>query len=228
MGGIPVIDIIGIFGVVVFAVSGALAAGRQQMDLIGVLMLGTGTAIGGGTLRDLVLGRPVFWVVEPDQLFISLGACVATFFFFPERLAGTRGIVWSDALGLSAFAVQGAEVALGQSVHPVVAVVMGVMTAVGGGVIRDLLSGQRPFIVRGELYASTALAGSLLLVVLIKWGIPSGYAEICGFLVTLLTRGASITFGIRMGPPGEFITIGGDRNSESPGPEEKANQGGPF
>jgi uncharacterized membrane protein YeiH len=214
MSSISVIDVIGIFGVVVFAVSGALAAGRYRMDIIGFILLGTVTAIGGGTMRDLVLGRPVFWVVEPDQLIISIGAAVATFFFFPERLAGTKGIIWSDALGLSAFAVQGAQAALGQGAHAVVAIVMGVMTAVGGGIIRDLLSGHHPFIVRGELYASTALAGALLLVVLVKCGIPAQYAEICGFLVTLLSRGATIIFGIRMGPPGEFITIGKEDDSE--------------
>jgi uncharacterized membrane protein YeiH len=222
MSHLPFIDAIGWFGLVVFVVSGALAAGRQQMDLIGFILLGSVTGIGGGTLRDLVLARPVFWVAAPDQLIACVVVSLLTFFFVPGSIARTKGIVWSDALGLAAFAVQGAHTALDSGAPFVVAVVMGVMTAVGGGVIRDVISGDRPFIVRGELYASTALAGAVLFVTLATWGVPAQYAEICGFVVTLGMRGAAICFDIHMGPPGQFLSVGnrGESEGEDRPPEE--------
>ncbi len=202
-----VIEAIGIFGTIVFAVSGSLAACRLKMDIIGFILLGTVTAIGGGTVRDLLLGLPVFWVVDPNQLFICVASSLITYFVVPESIGRTKAIVWSDALGLCAFAVQGAHTALNHGVHESVAIVMGVLTAVGGGVIRDMLSGVVPFIMRGELYASTALAGSAVFVLIISWGLPGQYAELAGFGVTFVTRAAAIVFNIEMGPPGEFIRL---------------------
>jgi uncharacterized membrane protein YeiH len=106
--------------------------------------------------------------------------------------------------------VQGSLVALEQGVNPVVVVVMGILTATGGGVVRDLLCGDRPMILSGQLYASTALAGSVVLVVLVGMGVSNDLAAAIGFLIVLLTRGAALIFNIRMGPPGEFLKIGGD------------------
>jgi len=210
MGAISFIDAVGIFGVVVFAVSGALAAGRHRMDPIGFILLGTMTAIGGGSLRDILLDRPVFWTEAPEQLVISIIAALITYFAVPQSLARRKWIAWSDAAGLAAFAVQGSLIALDQGVSPVVVVVMGMMTATGGGVVRDLLCGDRPMILSGQLYASTALAGSVVLVVLVETGVSNHLAAAIGFLIVLLTRGAALIFNIRMGPPGEFLKIGGD------------------
>ena len=206
-----IIDAVGIIGVVVFAVSGALAAGRHRMDPIGFILLGTITAIGGGSLRDVLLDRPVFWTEAPEQLVISIIAALVTYFVVPTSLARKKWIAWSDAAGLAAFAVQGSLVALEQGVNPVVVVVMGMLTATGGGVVRDLLCGDRPMILSGQLYASTALAGSVVLVVLVETGASNGLAAAIGFLIVLLTRGAALIFNIRMGPPGEFLKIGGDK-----------------
>ena len=133
---------IGIFGVVVFAVSGALAAARKNMDPIGFLLLGTITAIGGGTVRDIILDRPVFWLADPSQLVIALVASLFTYVFvsIAADFERQKWVAWSDALGLAAFAVQGALIALELNSHPVVVILMGMMTAVGGGLIRDVLS----------------------------------------------------------------------------------------
>ena len=208
MGAISFIDSVGIFGVVVFAVSGALAAGRHRMDPIGFILLGTITAIGGGSLRDILLDRPVFWTEAPEQLMISIIASLITYFAVPQSLARKKWIAWSDAAGLSAFAVQGSLIALDQGVSPLVVVVMGMLTATGGGVVRDLLCGDRPMILSGQLYASTALAGSVVLVVLAETGVAIDFAATIGFFIVLLTRGATLMFNIRMGPPGEFLKIG--------------------
>jgi uncharacterized membrane protein YeiH len=210
MVAMSVINAVGIFGVVVFAVSGALAAGRHRMDPIGFILLGPMTAIGGGSMRDILLDRPVFWTEAPEQLVISIIAALITYFVVPPSLERKKWIAWSDAAGLAAFAVQGSLIALDQAVSPVVVVVMGMLTATGGGVVRDLLCGDRPMILSGQLYASTALAGSVMLVVLVETGVHRDLAAIIGFFIVLLTRGASLMFNIRMGPPGEFLKIGGD------------------
>ena len=127
-----------------------------------------------------------------------------------EPSSGEPGVFWMDAAGLAAFAVQGSLVALDQGVSPLVVVVMGMMTATGGGVIRDLLCGDRPMILSGQLYASTALAGSVVLVVLVETGASNDLAATIGFFIVLLIRGATLMFNIRMGPPGEFLKIGDD------------------
>ncbi|MEO1093032.1 MAG: trimeric intracellular cation channel family protein [Pseudomonadota bacterium] len=207
-GAGSLIDAVGMFGVVVFAISGALAAGRLRLDPVGFVLLGTVTAIGGGTLRDLLLGRPVFWVEEPGQLVLSVAAALTVYLFLKPTVARDRWLAWSDAAGLAAFAVQGSLIALAVGVSPLVAVVMGVMTATGGGVIRDLLAGDRPMIFRGQLYASTALAGATAVVGLSLWGAEEDVAAAIGFATTFLTRGATLLFDIRMGPPGEFLRIG--------------------
>jgi len=210
MVAMSVIDAVGIVGVVVFAVSGALAAGRHRMDPIGFILLGTITAIGGGSLRDILLDRPVFWTEAPEQLVISIISALVTYFAVPPSLARKKWIAWSDAAGLAAFAVQGSFIALDQGLSSVVAVLMGMLTATGGGVVRDLLCGDHPMILSGQLYASAALAGAVVLAVLVGTGVSNNLAAAIGFLIVLLTRGAALIFNIRMGPPGEFLKIGGD------------------
>lgn len=201
----PFINWVGSFGIVVFAISGALAAGRRYMDPIGYLLVGTVTAIGGGTVRDLLLGRPVFWIEDPTWLLAASGIALATY-FTPRAFQGeSQAMVWADALGLAAFAVQGAALAFELNGNPVVAVVMGVMTAVGGGLIRDLIVGERPYVTRGELYASAALLGAVCYVGLIGLRVDIEPAMLVGFSVVLIVRGAAIVWGIEMGTRGEGL-----------------------
>lgn len=202
------IDAIGILGVVVFAVSGALAAGNLRLDPIGFLFLGTVTAIGGGTMRDLVLGRTVFWTADTAQLTLAMTTCLFAYFFLRKDISQRRIIIWSDALGLSAFVVQGTFIALNHGVPSVVAMVMGVMTAVGGGVLRDMLSGKTPMIFGGQLYASLAIFGAITVTILNHLGLAESITAATGFLLVFLLRGATLIFDIRMGPPGEFLRIG--------------------
>jgi uncharacterized membrane protein YeiH len=201
---------IGIFGLVVFAVSGALAAARKDMDPIGFLLLGTITAIGGGTLRDIILDRPVFWLADPSQLVIALVASLLTYVFVSVAAGFSRRkwVAWSDALGLAAFAVQGSFIALKMNSHPVVVIIMGMMTAVGGGLIRDVLSSERPMIFRGQLYAIAAMAGAIVVVSMHHLGISDSVTAIAGFVIVFVTRGAAMIFNIRSGPPGEWFKMG--------------------
>ena len=154
-------------GVAVFAVSGALAAARKNLDLLGVVVIATVTAIGGGTLRDLLLARALFWLVQPTYLYViliaALGTVVYTRWFSPPD----RALAIMDALGLALFTIIGAQVAEGLEHKGVVVVVMGTLTGVAGGVVRDVLTGEIPLILRkGQIYATAAIAGAVAYLLL--------------------------------------------------------------
>jgi uncharacterized membrane protein YeiH len=199
------------FGDVVFAVSGALTAARYRMDVLGFILIGTITGIGGGTTRDLLLGRTVWWTQDPLELILCVAAALATFFWITTDISRRRAMVWSDALGLAAFGVVGCHIALQFGSPFVIAVFMGMVTATGGGVIRDVLTNTQPMILCGQLYATAALAGSLTYASLSYLALPEGVAELLAFLAAFALRGSAIIFDIRMGPPGEFIRVGARR-----------------
>ncbi len=153
-----------LLGTAAFAASGAWAGVRRQMDLLGVLVLGVVTAIGGGTLRDILLGdTPPFCLQDDTYIYLSIGVSLAVFVFnrYLERIA--HPLLYLDAIGLATFVVIGTQKAIHFGASFIVAVTMGVMTATAGGVIRDMLSNQVPLILRKEIYASACIAGGALL-----------------------------------------------------------------
>jgi uncharacterized membrane protein YeiH len=196
------------FGDVVFAISGALTAARYHMDVIGFVLIGTITGIGGGTTRDLLIGRPVWWTHDPYELALCVLASLITYLFYQRVSRRHSGTVWADALGLSACAVAGSHIALGVGVAPGVAVFMGMVTAVGGGLLRDIITNSKPMITEGQLYASAALLGSLCYVLMNKAGTDDVLAQGVAFSAAFGLRAAAVKFNIRMGPPGDFIRIG--------------------
>ncbi len=196
------------FGDVVFAISGALMAARHRMDVLGFVLIGTITGIGGGTIRDLLLGRTVWWTQDPLELILCVAASLVTFFFVTSDITRRKGMIWADALGLAAFGVVGCHVALEFGTPFVIAVFMGMVTATGGGVIRDVLTNTRPMILSGQLYATAALLGSLSYASLRYLGVPEIAAEPVAFLAAFSLRASAIVFNIRMGPPGEFVRFG--------------------
>ena len=155
-------------GVAVFAVSGALAAGRKSLDLLGVLVIATVTALGGGTLRDVLLdGHPVFWIAEPGYLYVTLAAAVLTLIYTRHFRPPDRSLAYADALGLALFTISGAQIAEGMGLHGGVVVLMGAITGVVGGVVRDILSAEIPLILRrGRFYATAAIAGAIAYLLL--------------------------------------------------------------
>ena len=156
-----------LFGTFVFAVTGSLATRRRQLDLFGVVVLGVVTAIGGGTLRDLILRTPkVFWVADTTYLWVAAGGAFATFLVVRRYRLPAKALLVADAIGLAVFTMIGFRSALSHDAPLVVAVVMGVMTGVAGGVIRDVLARRVPLILRKEIYATAALAGAVLLLLL--------------------------------------------------------------
>jgi len=196
------------FGDVVFAISGALTAARYRMDVLGFVLIGTITGIGGGTTRDLLLGRTVWWTHDPLELILCIAACLATFLFIKSDITRRKGMVWSDTLGLSVFGVVGCHVALKFGAPFMIAVFMGMVTATGGGVIRDVLTNTQPMILCGQLYATAALLGSLSYASLKHFGVPEIPSEAVASLAAFALRASAIIFDIRMGPPGEFIRLG--------------------
>ena len=198
-------------GDVVFAVSGALTAARHRMDALGIVLIGVVTGIGGGTLRDMLLGHPVWWVHNPTELILCAVAAFVTYFFRRVRVRHAQAATWADALGLAAFAVVGAHIALKSDVSVVVAAFLGMLTATGGGVIRDVLTQTRPMIMSGEIYATAAIVGATVYAGLSHYGLTEGVAGPAAFGLAFAVRAAAIIFNLRFGVAGESLVVMGRR-----------------
>ena len=155
-------------------------------------------------MRDLLLGRTVWWTQHPTELLLCVAAALVTYFFVKDDIMRRKAMIWSDALGLSAFGVLGCHVALAFGSPFVIAVFMGMITATGGGLIRDVLTQTRPMIMCGEIYATAALVGSLGYAALVHLALPQGVAALLAFLAAFSLRAAAIVFNIRLGPRAEF------------------------
>ncbi|MFT3727258.1 MAG: trimeric intracellular cation channel family protein [Terricaulis sp.] len=189
-------------GVTVFALTGALAAARGRHDIITFWFFAVVTGVGGGTLRDLLIGAPVFWINEPAYLLIGLVASLFVW-FAGSRLERSLALVWLDAVGLAAYAVIGAGKAIAFNVHPIVAAAMGVLTASFGGVIRDVLAVQPSILLKREISISAALLASGGFVALYSAGVPAIWAGGIGALAGFGLRAGAIHYGWALPPFGE-------------------------
>ena len=179
-----------LFGVAVFAVSGALTAGRKSMDLFGVLVVAVITAVGGGTVRDLLLDRrPIFWIEDPTYLLVCVLAAGTTLAYASFLRPPRDSLLVADAFGLAVFTYIGAQAAHEAGVPAPIVVLMGTVTGVAGGIMRDVLCREVPLILRREIYATAAIAGATVFVVLTSLGVP-------GPLVALPT--VATVFGLRL------------------------------
>lgn len=157
-------------GTFVFAISGALAGMKRQFDVFGVFILGLVTAIGGGTLRDLLIGStPVGWMQSNIYLYIVIGAVVFTYLFRPHFRRLRKSLFLFDTIGIALYTILGLQKALALGLSPTMSVMMGVVSATFGGVIRDVLSSEAPLIFRKEIYASACLAGGILFLFIDSW-----------------------------------------------------------
>lgn len=182
-------------GVAVFAATGALAASRKQLDLIGFVFLASVTGIGGGTFRDLIIDVPVFWVVNHHYILVC--AAMAVIVYFTAHLVESRYklLLWLDAVGLSAYCVMGAAKAYAATGSPIVAVVMGMLTATFGGILRDIIAGEPSVLMRPEVYVTAALAGAASFTVLTLAGFPLLAAALIAFAAAFVIRGGALKFG---------------------------------
>ncbi|TIX34985.1 MAG: trimeric intracellular cation channel family protein, partial [Mesorhizobium sp.] len=156
------IELLDYAGVAVFAATGALAASRKQLDIIGYLFLASVAGIGGGTFRDVILNVPVFWVGNRDYVLICAAVAVLVFFSAHRVESRYKLLLWLDAIGLAAFSVMGAAKGLAITGSPAVSIVTGMLTATLGGILRDLLTGEPSVLLRPEIYVTAALAGAAL------------------------------------------------------------------
>lgn len=174
------------FGIAVFAISGALVAAERRLDFVTFVFFAAVTGVGGGTLRDLLIGAPVFWIRNNATLLICIGAAIAVW-FLSTRLTARRALDWFDAAGLAAYATFGSAKAIGYGVAPVPAFAMGVLTACFGGIVRDMLAGQPSILMRNELYVTAAALAAGLVVCLTLAGVPlwiaAGPAALAGFVL---------------------------------------------
>jgi uncharacterized membrane protein YeiH len=182
------------FGIAVFAVSGALLAAEKRQTLVTFFFFAVVTGVGGGTLRDLLIGAPVFWVHVNGTLLICIGAALIVWLASRRWFAG-RALLWFDAAGLAAYATYGAAKALGFGVAPVPAFAMGVMTACVGGIIRDVLAGEPSILMRPELYVTAAALSAGLFVVLTLVGTTALPAAAIAIAAGFALRGVAIARG---------------------------------
>jgi uncharacterized membrane protein YeiH len=182
------------FGIAVFAISGALVAAERRTDFVTFVFFAVATGIGGGTLRDLLIGAPVFWVRSNGTLVICIAAALLVWFASRRRFAG-KALLWFDAAGMAAYASYGAAKALGFGVAPVPAFAMGVLTACVGGIIRDVLAGEPSVLMRRELYVTPAALSAGLFVALTLVGVGVWIAAIIATAAGFALRGGAIMRG---------------------------------
>jgi uncharacterized membrane protein YeiH len=185
--------------VAVFALTGALAASRSQLDIVGFIFIACLTAVGGGTLRDMILNREVFWVADPTMLAVATVAAVTVFFTAHRLESRYRTLLWLDACALAVAVPAGVAVALAAGQGWPIVLVMGMITGCMGGLLRDIVCNEVPLVLKqGELYVTCAFAGSLGAVLAGLAGLSTGSALLICAAVVLTLRAGSLAFGWRL------------------------------
>ncbi len=183
--------------VLIFALTGALVASRAQLDLVGFAFIACLTAVGGGTVRDVLLGRdPIFWIGQPAYILLGVAAAVLVFFTAHLVESRYRWLLWLDSFALSIAVAAGTGVALAQDQPGVVVALMGVATGCLGGLMRDVVVGEVPLVLKqGELYATAALSGSCATLTALAFGLPVRPALLIAAAVCWGLRAGSLVFG---------------------------------
>lgn len=192
MNAMVVLDFV---GVGLFAATGALSASRKQLDIISMVFLAAVAGVGGGTIRDLVLGVSVFWVREPVYIVVC-GATATAIYFIAHLLESRyRWLLWLDAVALAAYCVFGAYKGILVTGSPVVAIVMGTLTGTLGGILRDVLANEPSVLLRREIYVTAALLGAIAFVLADAAGLSQPISACAGFFVAIAIRGSALAYG---------------------------------
>ncbi|GJQ61322.1 MAG: membrane protein [Melioribacteraceae bacterium] len=188
-----------LLGISVFAISGALAAGRKGLDLLGIIIISIVTAVGGGTLRDILLDRsPIFWIADPGYLVVIIISSFIAIWYVRKNKPPFRALLIADALGLAFFTIMGTQITDSYGFHPMIPVVMGTVTGVAGGVVRDILSAEVPLILRRDIYASAAIGGSIIYLLFSYLGFGMVFSYVAGIITVLFLRSLAIIWGVRL------------------------------
>lgn len=184
-------------GVFVFAISGGVVAVRKDMDIFGIIVLAFLPAIGGGTLRDLLLDQPVFWLTDATTLLLAIaGGLVA--FFFHRAIDGFKPLRWADAFGMALFAVTGAAKAYALGYGLPVVLIMGAMTASAGGLLRDVVANEEPLLLKSDIYATAAILAAFIYFIAIQCGAGEPVAIGAGIMAGFTLRALAIVFGLSL------------------------------
>ena len=182
--------ILAMLGTAAFAVTGALAASRKNMDIFGFCVLALMPAVGGGTIRDIVIGNtPVFWIDDSRYVTVAIIAALVVFFTSYKPGSRRRLLIWMDAMGLALFAAIGTQISLGYETGALVAVILGVTTAVTGGMIRDVICNEIPLVLSREIYATAAFVSAISYVIADNFVTPQislTIAVVAGFSIRAL------------------------------------------
>ncbi len=196
---IDILFILDLFGVAVFAISGALAAGRKSLDLLGVVIIAVVTAVGGGTTRDLLLDRhPVFWIADPTYLLVIIIASLFTIWYTQYNEPPEKALLIADALGLAVFTILGAQVTQEIVSNSVIIIIMAAITGTVGGLIRDVLSNEIPLILRRDIYATAALAGASIYLLLQLSALEPTLNIVLAMFVVIGLRVAAIQWDLHL------------------------------
>lgn len=188
-----------LIGTFFFAISGALAIRDHYDDLFGATFLGFVTAIGGGTLRDIMLGSyPLVWIGDIHFLYAILAGVVVAYIFYKALVRLKRTFLIFDTLGISFFTVLGVEKALSLGVRPEIAAIMGMFTAIMGGVIRDVLTNETPILFRKEIYATACLSGAILYLIFFRIGIDRDINMVLSIIVIVAIRFFAVKYGLAL------------------------------
>ena len=189
------VTILNLAGVAIFAATGSLVASRKELDLIGFALMATLTGVGGGTIRDLLLARPIFWIEDQSYLLVCFAVALFAFFFAHRIQKRYVALVWADAIGLATFGVMGAYIASESGTSSLLAILFGVVTATFGGLARDIVAGETPLLLKPEVYVTAALVAASLYVFLIYVGLGPVWASGISIPVGFAVRGGGILWG---------------------------------
>jgi uncharacterized membrane protein YeiH len=184
-------------GVCFLAASGAIAAAERREDAVTFIFFGTFTGVGGGTLRDLLIDAPVFWVANPNYLVLCVVASLAVW-IWPMRWTSHKALLWLDAVGLAAYATVGTSKAFGLHLSPPVCIAMGVVTACFGGILRDTLAGQPSVLLQRQIYVTAAIVAATVDALLLMAGLGIMGAAVIGGTVGFVLRGGTLLWGWRL------------------------------
>ncbi|MGY0408052.1 MAG: trimeric intracellular cation channel family protein [Polaribacter sp.] len=196
MSFIYILDIVGTFA---FAISGALVASDKKFDLFGVLIIAFVTSIGGGMFRDLLINaHPINWIGDLNYVYTIFCAVLTTFLFKSKILPLSKTMFVFDTVGLAVFTLIGLEKALSYDLHPIIALIMGIISAVFGGILRDVLTNKIPLIFEKEIYASACLAGGINYLVLNSYNVPENVNFIISASIILTIRLIAVKFKLEL------------------------------
>lgn len=187
-----------LIGTALFAITGVLVVTRRGLDVFGALVLGLLTAVGGGTIRDLIIRVPIFWITDFNYVWAALAGALAAFWIGSAFRSTYRALLYLDALGAALFAIAGANKVLLQNIHPPVAIIMGVLTAIGGGLLRDVLAGRPTLLMSREIYATPVLIGCTVFVTLRQFVPQFADAGLVGLAVIVAIRAIAIQRQLEM------------------------------